>query len=91
MQGAALHHGLGTEHLAHRGGQGFGAVDDHQQPIIEFQAALDQVGQQGAHHGLIFGGAIPHPDGLFGAVDGDRQCDHHTPLGHMLAIQAGGP
>jgi hypothetical protein len=45
--------GLGAEHLAHGGGQGLGAVDDHQQPVIERQATVDQ-GSSGARTTLLF-------------------------------------
>src|SRR6185437_3918138 len=48
----------------------------HQQPVVEGQAAVDQVGQQRAHHGLVLRGAVPQPDRLLGAVGGDGQRDH---------------
>jgi hypothetical protein len=87
VQGAALDKGFATEHLAPRRGQRLGAVEDYQQPVVEGQAAGHEVGQQGAHHGPVLGGAVPQPDRLLGTVGGDRQGDHHAPLGHVLPIQ----
>jgi len=43
---AALDRDLVPEHLADRLAQGFGAVDHEQEPLLDIQSAVDQVGQQ---------------------------------------------
>jgi len=47
MADAALHRHLHPEHGTHGLAQRLGAVDDQQHTLLEIEAALDQVGQQG--------------------------------------------
>jgi hypothetical protein len=86
VQGAALDGCGGAEHLAYRGGQGLGAVEDHQQPIGGVQAPRDEVGQQRLDDGLVLRCTVPQSDRHLRPVGGNRRGDHAAALGHVFPV-----
>jgi hypothetical protein len=49
-----------AEHLPDGRAQALGPVDHEQQPLLDVQAPVDQIGQQRAGHGGVLGRAVPH-------------------------------
>src|SRR5664279_435253 len=58
---AALHRD-GPEHLVDGGPQGFAAVQDDQDTLLEVKATIDEIGQEMDGDGLVLRGAIPEPE-----------------------------
>ncbi|MFN8215182.1 MAG: hypothetical protein U0R71_01160 [Solirubrobacterales bacterium] len=55
MAVAAMDEGVGAEDLADRLGKGLGAVDHEQDRLLGIEAAVDEVGQQGARERRVLG------------------------------------
>jgi hypothetical protein len=50
-----------AEHLVHGAPEGLAAVQNDQNPLLDVQATLDQVGEEVHDDGLVLRGAIPEP------------------------------
>ena len=72
---AALERDLVAEHLPDRLAQGFGAVDHEQQPLLDIQAAGDQVRQQRGGDGGVLGAARPQAERELVALGRDPERD----------------
>ena len=55
--------------------QRLGPVDHEQQPLLDVQAAVDEVGQQCASDGRVLGGAVPQAERELVALGRDPQRD----------------
>jgi hypothetical protein len=67
-----------ADHLAHRGGEGVGAVDHDQQPAVGVAAPGEEIGEQGGDDGLV--SVSPH-HGPSGTWSGRRRRQRHDPTG----------
>jgi hypothetical protein len=72
---AALHWRVDPEDVADGLAQRLGAVDDHQDALLDIQAALDEVREQGGRDGRVLGRAVPQPERVLDAVGVDPQGD----------------
>src|SRR5262249_21328355 len=68
---AALNRDVVAEHPADRLPEGFGAVDHEQQPLLDIQAAVDQVSEQRAGDRRVLGRAFPQSQRELVALGGD--------------------
>ena len=72
---AALHRD-GAEHLGHRGPERLGSVQDHQHPLLDIQASVDEVSEQVHGDGLVLRRAVPQPERHLDPVGRDPQANH---------------
>jgi hypothetical protein len=74
---APLHERTGAEDLQDRAPERLGAVDDPQARGISIQTALDEIGQQRAHHLGLLGAAFPESEDVFPPIGVQAQGDQH--------------
>src|SRR3954469_23797662 len=75
---AALHRRMDAEHVPDGLAQRLGAIDDHEHALLDIQAALDEVREQGRSDGGVLGRAVPEPERVLDAVGVDPERDHAT-------------
>jgi hypothetical protein len=71
---APLHGRVDAEHVADGRAQRLGAVEHDQDALVDVEAALDEVGQQGCRDGGVLRGAVPQAERVLDAVGTER--DH---------------
>jgi hypothetical protein len=71
MSLATLHRGVGAEHGLDGLPEALGPVKDHEEPVLDSQAALPQLAEEGAADHFVLGGRLDKPQDHLLARDGD--------------------
>jgi len=64
-----------AEHLAYGFPQSLRAVDHEQQPLLDVESSVDEVGQQRPGDGRVLGRSVPQPERELLALGGDPERD----------------
>jgi hypothetical protein len=79
--------GVLTEDVADRPQQRLAAVDHDQDRLGGVEAAIDQVGKQGAGELRVLGRALPEPERGLHPLGRDPERDYVGAVGHLHAVE----
>ena len=83
----AMHQRVLAEHVLDRAPQRLGAVDHEQDRLLWVEAAVDEIGQQGACQRGVLGRPLPQPERDLDAVGRDAERHDVRALGDLDAVE----